>query len=169
MASAMTLDRAASRRLEAWLRHNVGARATIGHPLNVHIDQIAKRLDRSRWVECGFELLAAAIRSPSLRGTGCIVCLVFHLDPDVDLASIDTASPETQWTGYLYLTPPELELVQCQDYEMYERVFQETGRVIGAIDVGTETATVYLAERVDRYGDQADRVRHIWVVLKGER
>lgn len=154
------LDPTARKRLDEWLER-AAANAPSGAPEDIHIDEIdGGLLDKSRWVVGGLELLNAALGSPRLPDADWMICLVFHLNPDAGEVPLSAKRPE-DWTDSLGVTPPELVLVRAHDHAKF---LQEFGREIGILSVGGAQSSVYVTDRRDHYGDEVERVRHIWVV-----
>lgn len=158
-------DHSTLARLDQWLGSAAASTPSLGKPLDIHIDEISDRLsERSVWIAGGLELLRAASQSSRLYGVEGAVYLIFHLNPDGETEVVEVDDPETQWAPLLHtMTPPELHFVHTRDREQLVNYLQEFGKEIGTLSVGGAQSAVYVTDRRDHYGDEVERVRHIWV------
>ena len=162
------LDQRARQRLEEWLISAAGAPSVAGASADIHIDELTPKLgDRSMWVQGGFDVLESAV-DDRVRDGEYIVCLVFHLDAEADIADLGIGNPREQWTSLLGISPPELVLIRPENWSELAVYLRDSGRVLGTLSLGELAGTVHLTERVEPYGDQREGVRHIWVVVPGQ-
>lgn len=149
-----------------WLNQATASANATGQTADVHIDELCPALrSPSAWVQGSIELLARlAAHHESERG-GSVMYIACHIDPEpgVDLGPLSISPSE--WPRLLSSTPPELVVIGTNQQESYAAMFQSSKFVPRAFSVGGHPIDVYVSERLERFGQETELVRHLWLVL----